>query len=60
MKNGKSPHHGFTKEFYVCFFDEINQFLIEALNKYFNIGQLSTSPQQAIEKKGKDKRMIKN
>ena len=65
MKNGKSPgNDGLTKEFYVCFFEEINQFLIEALNEPFNIGQLSTSQRQAviilIEKKDKDKRMIKN
>ena len=65
MKNGKSPgKDGLTKEFYVCFFDEINQFLIEALNEFFNIGQLFTSQRQAviilIEKKDKDKRMIKN
>ena len=44
MKNGKSPgNNGLTKEFYVCFFDEINKFLIEALNESFSIGQLSTS-----------------
>ena len=44
MKNGKSPaNDGRTKEFYVCSFDEINQFLIEALKESFNIGQLSTS-----------------
>ena len=65
MKNGKSPgNDGPTKEFYVCFFDEINQFLIEALNESFNVGQLSTSQQQAviilIEKKNKDQRIIKN
>ena len=43
MKNGKSPgNDGLTKEFNVCFFDEINQFLIEALNESFSIGQLST------------------
>ena len=64
-ENGNSPgNNGLTKEFYVCFFDEINQFLIEALNESFNIGQLSTSQRQAviilIEKKDKDKRMIKN
>ena len=30
MKNGKSPgNDGLTKEFYVCFFNEINQFLID-------------------------------
>ena len=65
MKNGKSPgNDGLRKEFYVCFFEEINQFLIEALNESFNTGKLSTSQRQAviilIEKKDKDKRMIKN
>ena len=65
MKNGKSPgNDGLTKEFNVCFFDEINQFLIKALNESFNIGQLSTSQRQAviilIEKKDKEKRRIKN
>ena len=65
MKNGKSPgNDGLTKEFYVCFFEEINQFLIEALKESFNVGQLSTFQRQAviilIEKKDKDKRMIKN
>ena len=64
MKNGKSPgNDGLTKEFYVCFFEEINQFLIEALNESFNTGQLSISQRQAviilIKKKDKDKRMIK-
>ena len=34
MKNGKRPgSDGLTKEFYVCFFDEINQSLIDALNE---------------------------
>ena len=65
VKNGKNPgNDGLTKEFYVCFFDEINLFLIEALNESFNTGQLSTSQRQAViilfEKKDKDKRMIKN
>ena len=48
----------------VCFFDEINQFLIGTLNESFNIGQLSTFQRQSViiltEKKDKDKRMIKN
>ena len=65
MKNGKSPgNDGLTKEFYACFFDEINQFLIEVLNESFNTGQLSTSQRRAVitlvERKDKDKRTIKN
>ena len=44
MKNGKSPgNDGFTKEFYVCFFNEISDNLVAALNKSFEVGQLSTS-----------------
>ena len=65
MKNGKSPgNDGLTKEFYVCFFNEICSPLIDALNYSFEVGQLSTSQRQAlitiIEKKDKDKRYIKN
>ena len=65
MKNGKSPgNDGLTKEFYMCFFNEICNQLIAALNKSFTVGQLSTSQRQAtitlIEKKAKDKRFLKN
>ena len=57
MKNGKSPgNDGLTKEFYVCFFNEIFNYLLNASKESFNIGQLSTSLRQAvitlIEKKG--------
>ena len=65
MKNGKSPgNDGLTKEFYVCFFNEIFNYLLNALKESFNIGQLPTSQRQAvitlIEKKERDKRLIKN
>ena len=65
MKSNKSSgNDGLTKEFYRCFFNEISDFLIQALNESFNVSQLSTSQQQAtitlIEKKDKDKRFIKN
>ena len=65
MKNGKSPgNDGLTKEFYVCFFNEISPLLIDVLNHSYQTGQLSTSQRQAlitlIEKKEKDKRYIKN
>ena len=65
MKNGKSPgNDGLTNEFYVCFFNEIFNYLLNALKESFNIGQLSTSQRQAIitliEKKERDKRLIKN
>ena len=65
MKNGKSPgNDGLTKEFYVCFFNEIWSPLINALNYSFEVGQLCISQRQAlitiIEKEDKDKRYIKN
>ena len=65
MKNGKSlGNDGLTKEFYMCFFNEICSQLIAALNESFTVGQLSTSQRQAtitlIEKKAKDKRFLKN
>ena len=61
MGNNKNPgNDGLSKEFYVCFFNEILPFLIEALNFSFQHGELSISQRQAvitlIEKKGKDKR----
>ena len=65
MKNGKSPgNDGLTKEFYVCFFNEISPLLIDVVNHSYQTEQLSTSQRQAlitlIEKKEKDKRYIKN
>ena len=65
MKNGKSPgNDGLIKEFYVCFFNEISDSLVAALNRSFEVSQLSSSQRQAvialIEKKEKDKRLIKN
>ena len=65
MKNGKSSgNDGLTKEFYVCFFNEISDSLVAALNRSFEVSQLFSSQRQAvivlIEKKEKDKRLIKN
>ena len=65
MGNNKSPgNDGLTKEFYVCFFNEISTYLLDALNLSFAYGQLSNSQRQAmltlIEKKGKDKIYLKN
>ena len=55
---------GLTKEFYVCFFAEIAAPLVKSLNHSFSVGEQSTSQRQAvitlIEKKGRDKRLIKN
>ena len=63
-KNDKSPgSDGLTKGFYVCFFNEVSNILITALNHSFTTSMLSTSQRQAlitlIEKKGKDKRFMK-
>ena len=55
---------GLTNEFYVCFFKDVGQYLIDALKLSFDYGMLSTSQRQAVitlvEKKGKDKRYFKN
>ena len=64
MKNGKTPgNDGLTKEFYVCFFGELGMLLLKSLNSHL-VGELSTSQKQAvvtlIEKKAKDKRLVKN
>ena len=49
MKNGKSPDNdGLTKEFYVCFFNEISDSLVAALNRSFEVIQLSSSQGQAV------------
>ena len=49
MKNGKSTgNDGLTKEFYVCFFNEISPLLIDVLNHSYQTGQLSTSQCQAL------------
>ena len=49
MGNNKSPgSNGFTKEFYVCFFDELHRYLIKSLNSSFNGRKLSNSQRQAV------------
>ena len=49
---------------FMCFFQEIHSYFLDALNLSFTHGQLSNSQCQAmitlIEKKGKDKRFLKN
>ena len=62
MKSGKTPgNDGFTKEFYVC---KVTLLLVNSLNYSFKVGKLSTSQQQSvitiIERKGRDKRLVKN
>ena len=64
MPGKKSPgNDGLSKEFYLSFFDLLSPPLLESLNAAFDEGELSPSQRQAIialiEKKGKDKRLIK-
>ena len=49
MKNGKTPgNDGPTKEFYVCFFEEMGSLLLKSLNHCHVVGELSTSQKQAV------------
>ena len=63
--NNKSPgNDGLSEEFYVCFFNEIHTYLLNTLNCSFSCGHMTSSRRQVmitlIEKKGKDKRLLKN
>ena len=63
--NNKGPgHDGLSEEFYVCFFNEIHSYLLQALNMSFREEQLSSSQRQTvivlIEKMDTDKRFLKN
>ena len=63
--NNKSPgNDGLTKEFYMFFWDEINESLYKSYMESTKLGKLSVSQRQNIisllEKTGKDKTLIKN
>ena len=63
MKNNKTPgNDGLSKEFYVTFFPELGQLLLDCLNTNFEVGSLSESQKQAIitliQKPGKDMRYL--
>ena len=65
MSKNKSPgNDGLMREFYFQFYDIIKNVFIQSVNHSHKVGELSMSPKQAvitlIEKKGKDKRYIKN
>ena len=65
MPNNKSPGNGgITREFYEAFWDDLKTPFLLIVNKAFKVRELSTSHKQAviklIEKKDKDKRLIKN
>ena len=65
MQNNKSPgNDGLTKEFFECFWDDLKKPFIDCIKEAKLEQELSVSQRQAIikliEKKGKDKRFIKN
>ena len=61
MKNDKSPDNdGLKKEFYETFWEEIKTHFSNSIRKSFLTEELSTSQKQAVIKKDRDKRLIKN
>ena len=64
QKNKTPGNDGLTIEFYVAFWSLIGRPLVDCVNYSYEFGELSNSQKQAIitliEKKGKDKRLIKN
>ena len=65
MESNKSPgNDDLTKEFNVYFFAEVGSLLVSTLNICHDKGEVTYSQKQAvitlIEKRGKDKRFIKN
>ena len=63
-KNKTPGIDGLTIEFYIALWPLFGGLLVDSLNYAFEFGELSNSQKQAImtltEKKGKEKRMIKN
>ena len=65
FKHNKTPgNDGIPIEFYIVFFNLIGNLLVEVFNESLEAEELSTSQKQGIitliEKKGQDKRFIKN
>jgi len=65
FSKGKCPgNDGLSAEFYIKFWNEIKQCLIECLHDNIERGEMSTSQKQSvislIEKEGKDKLYLKN
>ena len=64
QKNKTPGNDGLTVEFYLAFWPLIGKSLVDYMNHIYEFGELSTTQKQAlvtlIEKKGKDKRLIKN
>ena len=64
QKNKTPGNDGLTVEFYLAFWPILGKHLVTSFNYAHNYGELSNSQKQAVitllEKKGKDKRLIKN
>ena len=64
QKNKSPGNDGLTVEFYLAFWPVFGSLLVQSLNYAFEYGELSNSQKQAVitlvEKRGKDKRQIKN
>ena len=64
QKNKTPGNDGLTVEFYLVFWPIVGKHLIDCFNYAHEHGELSNSQKQAVitllEKKGKDKRLIKN
>ena len=63
-KNKTPGNDGLTIEFYIAFWPLIGKYLVDCINYTYQFGELSNTQKQAIitliEKKGRDKRLIKN
>ena len=64
QKNKSPGNDGLTVEFYLAFWPVFGSLSVQSLNYPFEYGELSNSQKQAVitlvEKRGKDKRQIKN
>ncbi|XP_044170625.1 uncharacterized protein LOC122954675 [Acropora millepora] len=65
FENNKAPgNDGLSKEFYLFFWPEIGNLLVDSLNYSYDHGELSQSQKEAvitlIQKKDRDRRLIKN
>jgi len=64
QKNKTPGNDGLTEEFYLVFWPIVGKHFIDCFNYAHDHGKLSNSQKQALitllEKKGKDKRLIKN
>ena len=63
-KNKTPGNDGLSGEFYLKFWNEILELLLQSYKDSFEVGELSTSQKQSVillvEKEGKDKSLIKN